>query len=238
MNAKNYGARYSCIQENQFNHTNPGSDLELINPEISSFAQQFSTKEDALLAEIAHFTNTQHAEPHMLSGHVQGQFLRMISFMMRPKRILEVGTFTGYSALCLAEGLENEGVLHTIESRPKTSEIAHNFFLKSALYPKIKLHTGNALDIIPTLNETWDLVFIDADKPGYIDYFDLVLPNVRKNGVILADNIFFHGKALEGEPKGKSAKAIKEFNDYILQRDDIEKVVLTIRDGLYLLRKL
>ena len=212
--------------------------MDLINPQITHFAAQFSTKEDPLLAEISHFTNTQHAEPHMLSGHVQGQFLRMISHMIRPKRILEIGTFTGYSALCLAEGLEDEGIIHTIESRPETSSIAHNFFRKSALYPKIKLHTGNALDIIPTLNETWDLVFIDADKPGYIDYFELVLPNVRKNGFILADNIFFHGKIFDEEPKGKSAKAIKEFNDFIQYRTDIERVVLTIRDGLYLLRKL
>ncbi len=212
--------------------------MDIINPQITDFAEQFSTKEDALLAEISHFTNTQHAEPHMLSGHVQGQVLRMISFMLRPKRILEIGTFTGYSALCLAEGLDDEGFIHTIESRPETSAIAHNFFAKSALYPKIKLHTGNALDMIPTLHETWDLVFIDADKPGYIDYFKLVLPQVKKNGFILADNIFFHGKALEEEPKGKSAKAISEFNDFIQHRTDIEKVVLTIRDGLYLLRKL
>ncbi|OJU25671.1 MAG: methyltransferase [Sphingobacteriales bacterium 41-5] len=212
--------------------------MDLINPEITRFAEQFTSKEDGLLSEIAHFTNTQHAEAHMLSGHVQGQLLRMISFMLRPKRILEIGTFTGYCALCLAEGLDADGMIHTIESRHETSEIAHNFFLKSALYPKIKLHTGDALSIIPKLNETWDLVFIDADKPGYIDYFKLVLPKVRKNGFILADNIFFHGKALEEEPKGKSAKAIREFNDYILSREDIEKVVLTIRDGLYLLRKL
>ena len=212
--------------------------MDLIHPLVTAHAEAFSTKENALLAEINHFTTTQHAEPHMLSGHVQGQVLRMISLMMRPKRVLDIGTFTGYSALCFAEGLDDDGIIHTIESRPETSEIAHNFFAKSALYPKIKLHTGNALDIIPTLNETWDLVFIDADKPGYIDYFKLVLPNVKENGFILADNILFHGKIFEDEPKGKSAKAIKEFNDFIQHRTDIEKVVLTIRDGLYLLRKL
>jgi len=212
--------------------------MDLIHPEIAVFAEDFSTNESALLTEIEQFTSTQHAEPHMLSGKVQGHFLRMISLMLRPKRILEVGTFTGYSALCLAEGLDDEGIIHTIECRPETSAIAHNFFLKSTLYPKIKLHTGNALNIIPTLNETWDLVFIDADKPGYIAYFEMILPNVRKNGFILADNIFFHGKVLQEEPKGKSAKAIKEFNQYIFSKENIEKVVLTIRDGLYLLRKL
>lgn len=174
----------------------------------------------------------------MLSGPVQGKLLEMISHMIRPQRILEIGTFTGYSALCLAEGLTNDGELHTIEFREETAAIAHNFFRRSALYPKIKLHVGNALNIIPTLKESWDLVFIDADKPGYIDYFKLVLPAVRKNGFILADNIFFHGQVFTESPKGKSAKAIKAFNDFVHHSDDIDKLVLTIRDGLYLLRKL
>ncbi|MFV0607238.1 MAG: O-methyltransferase [Niabella sp.] len=212
--------------------------MEITNQQITDFAEAFSTQEDTLLAEIAQFTYAQHAEPHMLSGHLQGQILKMLSYMVRPKRILEIGTFTGYSALCLAEGLQEDGILHTIESRPETSEIAHNFFLKSPLYTKIKLHTGNAIDIIPTLQEYWDLVFIDADKVGYIDYFKLILPHIRKNGFILADNIFFHGRIFEENPKGKSAKAVKEFNKFIQQRTDIEKVVLTIRDGLYLLRKM
>lgn len=212
--------------------------MTIIHQDIVAFAEQFSSRENDLLAEIEHFTRTQHAEPHMLSGRVQGQFLRMVSYMLRPKRILEIGTFTGSSALCLSEGLDNEGVLHTIESRDETAAIAHNFFTKSTLYPKIKLHIGKASDIIPNLNEVWDLVFIDADKPGYIDYFNMVLPAIRQNGFILADNIFFHGKALEEAPKGKSATAIKEFNNFINQRTDIDKVVLTIRDGLYLLRKL
>lgn len=205
---------------------------------LSQFANEFTTKEDALLAEVNEYTHQHHTEPHMLSGHVQGQLLRMISFMIKPRRILEIGTFTGYSALCLAEGLTDDGILHTIESREETSAIADNFFRKSALYPKIKLHTGKALEVIPSLQEEWDLVFIDADKQGYIDYFKMVLPSVKKKGFILADNIFFHGRALEEAPKGKSAKAIKAFNEFIRQQTDIEKVILTIRDGLYLLRKL
>jgi len=210
------------------------TDFEL----LSAFANEFTTKENALLAEVNEYTHQHHAEPHMLSGHVQGQLLRMISFMIKPRRILEIGTFTGYSALCLAEGLTDDGVLHTIESREETSAIADNFFRKSALYPKIKLHTGKALEVIPSLQEEWDLVFIDADKQGYIDYFKMILPSVKKKGFILADNIFFHGRALEKEPKGKSSKAIKAFNEFIRQQTDIEKVILTIRDGLYLLRKL
>lgn len=212
--------------------------MDLIHPLVNDFAEKYSSKENDLLAQISHFTLTQHAEPHMLSGQVQGQLLQMISCMIQPKRILEIGTFMGYSALCLAEGLTTDGILHTIESMPETAAIARNFFQKSALLPKIKLHIGNAMEIIPTLNESWDLVFIDADKTGYIDYFNMVMPKIRRNGFILADNILFHGRALEPEPKGKSGKGIKAFNAFIQERTDIQKVVLTIRDGLYLLRKL
>jgi predicted O-methyltransferase YrrM len=151
---------------------------------------------------------------------------------------LEIGTFTGYSALCLANGLTDDGQLHTIEIRKEEAVIAKDFFSRSAYHSKIILHPGSALDIIPVLNETWDLVFIDADKPAYIEYFNLVLPKLRKNGFIFADNIFFHGQVLEEEVKGKNAKAIKEFNEYIQKRSDIEKVILTLRDGLFLIRKL
>jgi caffeoyl-CoA O-methyltransferase len=174
----------------------------------------------------------------MLSGHLQGKVLEMISRMIRPSRILEIGTFTGYSALCLAKGLTNNGFLHTVDIRTEDVNIARAYFDRSIYSRNIISHTGNALEIIPKLNEQWDLVFIDADKPGYIEYFNLVLPHVKQNGFILADNIFFHGEALEDEPKGKNAKGIKAFNEFIRQRTDIDKVVLTIRDGLYLIRKL
>lgn len=205
---------------------------------LTQFSDQYTSPEDALLAEINEFTQQHHAEPHMLSGHVQGQLLKMISLMIQPDRVLEIGTFTGYSAICLATGLKKDGIVHTIESREHTAGIAAGFFEKSGYYNKIKLHKGNALEIIPLLNETWDLVFIDADKTGYINYFELILPHVRQNGFILADNIFFHGEALKENARGKSARAVKQFNDFINQRTDIEKVVLTIRDGLYLIRKL
>ena len=206
--------------------------------ELTLFSDQYTTAEDNLLAEINNFTRQHHPEPHMLSGQVQGQLLKMISTMIQPRRILEIGTFTGYSAICLAEGLQPDGILHTIESRDNTAQIAADFFDKSIHKNKIKLHIGNAADIITQLNENWDLVFIDADKTGYIQYFEMVLPHIRKNGFILADNIFFHGEALKENAKGKSAKAIRQFNEFINKRTDIEKVVLTIRDGLYLIRKL
>ena len=211
--------------------------LELINPQVQSYAEQYSSPEDELIKEINVFTQ-RHPESHMLSGHLQGKVLEMLSCMIRPRRILEIGTFTGYSALCLAKGLTEEGQLHTIEIREQDAMKAKEFFSRSAYHSKIILHLGSALDIIPSLNETWDLVFIDADKPAYIQYFNLVLPKLRKNGFIFADNIFFHGQVLEREVNGKNAIAIKEFNEYVHKRDDIEKVILTLRDGLFLIRKL
>ncbi len=173
----------------------------------------------------------------MLSGHVQGKFLQLMSTVLRPRRILEIGTFTGYSGICLAMGLPPGGVLHTIESRPETAETAKANFSKAVVSDRIILHTGNALDIIPALDETWDLVFIDADKPGYIGYYDMVLPRLRPGGVILADNVLFHGQVLEEEIKGKSAMAIQAFNEHVMKDALVETVLLTIRDGISMIVK-
>src|SRR5258706_11234113 len=211
--------------------------MELINGQVQHYAEQYSSPEDDLLKKVSEFTS-HHPESQMLSGHLQGKVLEMLSRMIRPRRVLEIGTFTGYSALCLAKGLTDDGQLHTIEIREEEAIKAEEFFSESPYNSKIILHTGSALDIIAAINEIWDLVFIDADKPAYIDYFNLVLPKLRKNGFIFADNIFFHGQVLEEEVKGKSAKGIQAFNEYIRQRTDIEKVVLTLRDGLFLIRKL
>ena len=211
--------------------------MDLIHPDAQVYAERFSTPEDDLLREIADYTTQHHTEPHMLSGHLQGKLLEMVSYMIRPKRILEIGTFTGYSALCLAKGLAADGQLHTIELREKDAAIAQGYFNRSSLRDKIILHTGIAKEVIPTLNETWDLVFIDADKVSYTEYFELVFPGLRQNGFILADNIFFHGEVLEEPVKGKSAKAIQAFNEMIAGRNDIDKMIITLRDGLYLLRK-
>jgi caffeoyl-CoA O-methyltransferase len=212
--------------------------MDIIDPDIQAYAEQYSSAENTLLKKIGEYTRKHHPEHHMLSGHLQGQFLAMISCMIRPRRILEIGTFTGYSAICLAKGLTEDGELHTIELRETDAAIAKGFFKESLYADQIILHTGNALKLVPEINETWDLVFIDADKVSYNKYFDLVLPYVRQNGFILADNIFFHGQVLEDEVKNKSAKAIKEFNEYIRNRTDIEKVIITLRDGLYLIRKI
>jgi predicted O-methyltransferase YrrM len=212
--------------------------MELINPLAEVYAGKISSPEDTLLKEVNDFTMQHHSESIMLSGHIQGKVLEMISCMIKPRRILEIGTFTGYSGLCLAKGLTDDGRLHTIELREADSAKARQFFDRSSYANQILSYTGNALEIIPKLDETWDFVFIDADKPSYIGYFNLVLPRLRKNGFILADNIFFHGQVLNDEVKGKSAKGIEAFNEFIRERTDIEKVVLTIRDGLLLIRKL
>ena len=212
--------------------------MELINELVQQYAESHTSSEDELLQAVSVFTNTQHADPQMLSGHLQGKVLEMISYMLRPRRILEIGTFTGYSALCLAKGLTTDGLLHTIDIREADVQLAKSFFDKSEMREKIIAHCGEANKVIPTLNEEWDLVFIDADKPAYIDYFNLVFPRVRKNGIILADNVFFHGQVLENPVSGKNAKGIAAFNKFVNERNDIEKVMLTIRDGLYLIRKL
>jgi caffeoyl-CoA O-methyltransferase len=211
---------------------------QIINPAIQTYAETYSTAEDELLSEIAGWTNKNHPEAVMLSGHLQGKFLEMISCIMQPARILEIGTFTGYSALCLAKGLTANGQLHTIELREEDANRARAYFDRSIFKNKIILHRGNALKIIPEIEETWDLVFIDADKPAYVEYFNLVLPMLRKNGVILADNVFFHGQVLDRQVKGKSAQGIQAFNEYIRSRHDIDKMIVTIRDGLYLIRKI
>ena len=211
--------------------------MELIHPLVQEYAEKFSSAEDTLLKEIAHYTRTNHPDHQMLSGHLQGKFLEMASMMIGPRRILEIGTFTGYSALCLAKGLPEDGLLHTIELREKDAAIAKGFFDRSAYKEKIVLHTGDAKKIVTELDEMFDLVFIDADKPGYIEYFNLVFPKLRKNGFIFADNIFFHGEAIETEPSGKNAKAISIFNEFVKNRTDVEKMILTLRDGLYLIRK-
>ena len=212
--------------------------MELINKKAEEYAQSFSSKEDELLAEIAAFTTTNHPHAQMLSGHVQGKILETISCLLRPKNILEIGTFTGYSALCLAKGLQADGKLHTIELREEDAATARGYFSKSFNKNKIVLHVGNALEIIPSLTEKWDIVFIDADKTGYIDYYELTLPAVNQNGLIIADNVLFHGEVLEESIKGKNAKAIHAFNKHVASDDRVEQVMLSVRDGLFLIRKL
>jgi predicted O-methyltransferase YrrM len=211
--------------------------MEIINPLAEAYASQFTSPEDALLQEVVATTQAAHAHAHMLSGHVQGKFLEMISTLLQPRRILEIGTFTGYSALCLAKGLLKDGKIHTIECRDEDASVARGNFNRSIDASKIILHVGDALSVIPGLQETWDIVFIDADKVNYTRYYQLVLPLVRSGGVILADNVLFHGQVLQEPIAGKNAKAIQEFNEYVQQDAGVDKVLLTMRDGLLMIRK-
>ena len=212
--------------------------MGIINVAVQQYSEKYTSGEDKLLKEVFDFTIQNHPKHRMISGPLQGKFLEMVSFMIKPKRILEIGTFTGYSALCFAKGLQDDGFLHTIELREEDANTAKSFFDQSFFRERIILHIGDALEIVGKLNDMWDLVFIDADKENYISYFNLVLPKVKQNGFILADNVLFHGEVLEKEVKGKSAKAIQAFNDFLLTRPDVEKMLLPLRDGLMLIRKL
>lgn len=212
-------------------------DITLINPQAEAYAECFSDTEDGLLREIAADTHATHRHAHMLSGRLQGLLLTMLSRMHSPARILEIGTFTGYSALCLAKGLREDGLLYTIELREQDAAKASEYFNKSALKDRINLQVGNALEIIPSLNECWDMVFIDADKVNYIAYYEMVLPHLKQGGIIVADNVLFHGQVLGEKPEGKNAKAIHAFNDHVRRDERVEQVLLTIRDGLMLIMK-
>ena len=212
--------------------------MELVNSLAQRYSEKYTSPEDELLKEIAGFTYQHHAHSNMLSGHLQGKMLEMISCMIRPKRVLEVGTFVGYSALCLAKGLTDDGQLHTLELREEDAKRAQSYFDRSFFKGKIILHIGDALKTIDELNEIWDLVFIDADKENYTNYFNRIFSKVKPGGFILADNVLFHGQVLEKEIKGKNAKAIQQFNDVVMKRTDVEKLMLPVRDGVYMIRKL
>ena len=211
--------------------------MELVNQKAEQYAKLNTSPLDEVLREIEVYTNTHHPHAQMLSGHVQGKVLEMISRMIRPERVLEIGTFTGFSALCLAKGLEPDGKLHTIELRADDAQTANEYFIKAGAENKIELHVGDALQIIPTLAETWDLVFIDADKVSYTAYYELTLPAVKKGGWILADNVLFHGEVLEENVSGKNAKAILAFNEHVKNDDRVQQSMLIIRDGLLLIQK-
>jgi predicted O-methyltransferase YrrM len=211
--------------------------LEIISSLAERYADLYTSPEDSVLNTINKETVENHPEAHMLSGHVQGKFLSFISKLIEPKYILEIGTFTGYSALCMAEGLAEGGQLHTIELRQDDADTALKNFKAAGKNNMITLHVGDAQQIIPTLPCEWDLVFIDADKVSYIKYYDLVFEHLSKKGLIIADNVLFHGQVLEEPIKGKSAIAIDLFNKHVANDPASEQVMLTIRDGLLLIKK-
>ena len=212
--------------------------FEIISTLAENYIEKYTTAENTLVAKINRETLENHPHAHMLSGHVQGKFLSFLSQIIQPRYILEIGTFTGYSALCLLEGLSGEGALHTIEIRQEDADTALKNFKVAENNNLITLHVGNAKDIIPGLPYEWDLVFIDADKVSYIEYYELVLPRLSKKGIIIADNVLFHGQVLEQPIKGKNAVAIDAFNNHVNNDPRVEQVMLTVRDGLLLIKKI
>jgi predicted O-methyltransferase YrrM len=211
--------------------------MQWIDKLAEDYSSKYTSGLDVVLQRIFDDTVSNHPEAHMISGPVQGKFLEFISSLLQPKYILEIGTFTGFSAICLAKGLQSDGELHTIELREEDANTAWKNILSAGMSDKIHLHRGNAREIIKTLNYKWDLVFIDADKTSYITYYEEVVNRLSDRGFILADNVLFHGQVLEEKIDGKSAKAIAQFNDHVLNDKRTEQVFLTIRDGLLLIKK-
>ena len=220
----------------------------MINEEIYAYAESHTTPEAPVLARLNRETHLTQVYPQMLSGHLQGTFLRMITRMIRPLRVLEIGTFTGYSALNLAMGLDQASngdlhsgkpIVHTIEANPEHEEMIRQFIREAGAEDQIILHIGHATGIIPKIDETWDLVFIDADKPNYLNYYQKVFPRVRQGGFIIADNVLWDGKVLDDRGKmDKDTFGISTFNEFIQHDDRVENMVLPLMDGLMIIRKL
>lgn len=211
------------------------------NPEfgaqLEAYVLAHSDEEGALLAALSRDANVNLLRPRMLSGHLQGRILKMFCRMLRPHRVLEIGTYTGYATLCMAEGLDEGARIDTIEINDEMEDFMMKYIRQSPHQEKIRVHFGDALAIVPTLDETFDMVFIDADKRYYTDYFDMVFPRVRQGGLILADNTLWDGHVLENHPHDKQTLGILEFNERIKQDPRIEKVILPLRDGLTMMWK-
>jgi caffeoyl-CoA O-methyltransferase len=209
-----------------------------MNQKLEQYILNHTEAESELLAELNRETQHKVLLPRMLSGHLQGKVLEMISKMIHPSYILELGTYTGYSAICLAHGLQENGVLHTIEINDELESFTKGFIQKSEFADKIKFHIGNATEIIPQLPDNIDLVFIDADKRQYLDYYKLVIEKTRPGGFILADNVLWSGKVIETSNLNDDyTKGILEFNDFVHQDERVENVILPVRDGIMMLRK-
>ena len=213
--------------------------MEFLDKDLMDYVEQHTSPEPELLQKINRDTHANVLMPRMLSGHLQGRVLATLSHMIKPGRVLEIGTYTGYSALCMAEGLREDGELHTIDINEELEEKVRSFFQESPYHNKIRYHIGNALEVIPGLNQSWDLVFIDADKKNYAAYYDLVIEQVNWGGFIIADNVLWSGKVVgEGEKKpNKDTQAILDFNKKVHDDPRVENVLFPIRDGLMVLRK-
>ena len=213
--------------------------IELLPQLIEYYCEEHTSPESALLYRLNRETNLRTLRPRMLSGVLQGGLLSFISRLMHPQHILEIGTFTGYATLCLAEGLQENGTLDTIEIDPEAEEIIRRYFEQSPYHKQLFLHIGNALDILPALHKTFDLVIIDADKKEYLDYYKLIISKVRKGGIILVDNVLWSGKVIEEvKQNDRDTQAILAFNDYVQQDNSVRNLLLPFRDGMMMIEKL
>lgn len=211
--------------------------MSIVNPEIEEYIKKHCSEEPHVLKELDRETNLRVLMPRMLSGHVQGRLLSLLSHMIAPKNVLEIGTFTGYSAICFAEGLQADGIVHTIDINEELEEQVSNYIRKAGFADKIRQYIGDAMEIIPSMDIEFDLVFIDADKINYLNYYNLVLPKLRSGGFILADNVLWSGKVVDQGNIKKDTQAILDFNKVVAEDKRVEKVILPIRDGIQIIRK-
>lgn len=212
--------------------------MEFLPEDLHKYVEDHSEPESVLLQRINRETHLHVLKPRMLSGHLQGRVLSMISHMVNPSSILEIGTYTGYATLCLAEGLKDDGKLVTIDKNDELSTRTLGYIKESAYLNKIELKVGIAIEIIPTLQEKWDLVFIDADKENYATYFDLIIDQINPGGIIVADNVLWSGKISDKTKNDKETKALRLFNKKVHLDSRVQNVLFPIRDGLMIMRKL
>ncbi len=212
--------------------------MEFIDPLLDKYVCEHTANECDLLKKINRETHLEVLQPRMLSGHFQGRVLSMFSKMIRPERILEIGTYTGYSALCLAEGLTPNGKLVTIDINEELASRVRGYFAESPYSHQIDYLIGDAMELIPALNEKWDIVFIDADKSNYINYYHLVFSMVKVGGYIIADNVLWSGKVIDPSQHDKDTLLLREYNQLVHQDDRVEEVLFPIRDGLMIARKI
>lgn len=212
--------------------------MDFLNEKIEEYVNQHSSSEPELLARLNRETHLKVLQPRMLSGHLQGRVLSMLMKMIQPQRILEIGTYTGYSAICMAEGLAPSGELHSIDINEELTDFVQKYVNEAGYQDKIKLHVGNALEIIPRLKEDWDVVFIDADKNNYINYYNLLIDKLKSGSYIIADNVLWSGKVIEDyNQQDEDTKTLIDFNKMIQEDERVENVLFPIRDGLMVLRK-
>ena len=213
-------------------------EMNLSTKQTEEYILQHIDEESLFLKKLTRETNLRTTNPRMISGHLQGRMLKMFCNMVVPTHILEIGTFTGYSALCMAESLPENGELHTIEINDEMEEFLLGVFEESGQKDKIRLHIGDALEIIPKMDLTFDVVFIDGNKRHYLEYFHAVYPKLRMGGIIIADNTLWDGHVWDTERKDDQTQGIRRFNDYIVSDRHLEKVIVPVRDGITLIRKI